>query len=322
MVGHRGLAALGPLGVHLDRDHVRRGEGRGDELLGVVGVLDHVDLLSPELLHNGRNPAALGADTGADRVHVLVTAPNGHFGTAARLAGDGLDLDGAVLDLGGLHLKEALDQPRMGAGDHDPRALLGRDHVHHIDHHPLALAQHLAGDLLAFGEDGLALLDLQRDVPLDGVHLEHRGRDDLEFLILIFLQQLPALRLADALADDVLGRLRRDPAEILGLQRDFDLAALLHRGVVLVGVLQQDFGVGVLDLLDRVLAHRDIEAPAVRVDLDHVLVGAAHVPLDCNGDGALDLLDERVAGNPLLLLQKAQCLKKFGVHSSLAPPAS
>ena len=57
-------------------------------------------------------------------------------------------------------------------------------------------------------------------------------------LALELLQHLSALRLPDALADDVLCSLGCNASELLGLQVNFHIFTKLHGGVVFSGVFQ------------------------------------------------------------------------------------
>src|SRR5699024_3314353 len=136
----------------------------------VLAPADDVDLLAAKLLHDLFHTRAAGADAGADRVDVGVLAPHGQLGAGAGLAGDGLDLDGAVVDFGHFQLKHALDQARVGAANRHARAAVGGQHVDDVDLHGLALAESLAGDLLVAGQHGAAAFaQVQHDVAALGV---------------------------------------------------------------------------------------------------------------------------------------------------------
>ena len=68
---------------------------------------------------------------------------------AAGLPADGPDLHHAVVDLGHLHLEEALYQVGVGAGDHQAGALLPVLGIHHVNPDLLAVHKLLPGHLLA-----------------------------------------------------------------------------------------------------------------------------------------------------------------------------
>src|SRR5262249_50745346 len=84
----------------------RRLQGVGDHDLERVVPTDDVDAFAAELVHNVFDARAADADAGADAIHLQVDARHGDLGAVASLAGDGLDLDGAVLDLGDLVLEQ------------------------------------------------------------------------------------------------------------------------------------------------------------------------------------------------------------------------
>src|SRR5262245_1718384 len=124
VVGHDHLGhARGLVDAHLL--DLRRGQGLGDELVGVVRERDDVDLLAPELVDHLSHASAARADAGTDGIDVGVVGPDRDLGAVPRLAGTRLDLDDAVGDLGHLELEQLEDQARMGAR-HDDLGPLGR----------------------------------------------------------------------------------------------------------------------------------------------------------------------------------------------------
>ena len=76
-----------------------------------------------------------------------------HLGAGAGLAGDGLDLDGTVVDLGNFQLEHPLDQAGMGTADGHAGAALGGNDVHHVNLQDVALGVVLTGNLLVAGQD-------------------------------------------------------------------------------------------------------------------------------------------------------------------------
>ena len=110
LVGHGHAAGAGLAGQQLYLDHLGGAQGCGDELGDVLAPLDDVDLLAAQLLDHSGHAAAVLADAGRDGVDVGVLAPHGHLGAGTGLAADGLDLHGAVKDLGHFQLKQALDK--------------------------------------------------------------------------------------------------------------------------------------------------------------------------------------------------------------------
>src|SRR5699024_11086918 len=213
-VRHGDLAGVRAVRRGLDGEDRSRRERGGDELLRLVAVIDDVHLLAAELVDDVRDARAAGADAGADRVAVRVVADDRDLRSGAGLAGDGLDLDRAVEDLGDLLLEQAADEVRVRAGDDGLRALLRLLHVHDVDLHIVALADVFGADLLALRQDRLGLADLERKRARLRVDALHKRADQLLVAASELLHHLAALAVADALADDVARRLRGDAAEL------------------------------------------------------------------------------------------------------------
>src|SRR5262245_65612545 len=101
----------------------------------------------------------------------------------------------------------------MRAGQRDLRALGRSTDFQHPGPDTVARIVTLAGNLLALGQDGLGLADLEDHVALlDPV--DHTP-EDLALLALELLVDPVTLGVAHPLQDDLLGRLRRDPPELL-----------------------------------------------------------------------------------------------------------
>src|SRR5262249_34974983 len=88
--------------LDVDAHHLGRAQGVGDEHRRVAVPRHDVDLLTVELVDDVVDAAAAYADAGADRVDPLLARVDGNFRARAGLAGDRLDLDDAVVDLGHL----------------------------------------------------------------------------------------------------------------------------------------------------------------------------------------------------------------------------
>ncbi len=108
--------------VDIDRQDLRRAQGVRHEHTGVVGPRDDVDLLAGELGHDGLDPGATLTDSRADRIEPFLARRDGDLRPAARLAGDGLDLDRAAVDLGDLELEQAAQEALVRPADEDLRA--------------------------------------------------------------------------------------------------------------------------------------------------------------------------------------------------------
>ena len=203
--------------VDVDGDDLGRAERVGDEDAGVVAPRDDVDLLAGQLGDDGLDAGAALADRRADRVEPLLARGDGDLGAAAGLAGDGLDLDRAAVDLGDLELEQALEEALVGPADEDLRALGRATDLEHERLDVLADPVVLERRLLGRGEDRLDVLaDVEDDRPrLDPVD---RAGDQLALAARELVEDLVALDLADALEDDLLGGLGADPAEDVAVE--------------------------------------------------------------------------------------------------------
>ena len=114
-LGH-GDARDAMLLVDVDAEDLGGRQRVGHEDGRVVAPRDDVDLLAAELGDDGLDARAALADGRPDRVEPLLAAGDGHLGAAARLAGDGLDLDRAGVDLRDLELEQAAQEALVASG--------------------------------------------------------------------------------------------------------------------------------------------------------------------------------------------------------------
>ena len=128
LVGHHHLDPLVLL-VHHHLGDFGRGQGVDQEGGLVRAPLDDVDLLALQLGHHRLHARAAHADAGADRVDRAVVGDHRHLGAAARIAGDGADLDHAVIDLRHFLGEQLGHEAAVGAAEHDLRALGLAAHV-------------------------------------------------------------------------------------------------------------------------------------------------------------------------------------------------
>ena len=264
---------------------MRRVQRVGDELRRVGRPFDDVDLLAAQLGHHAIHALAARADAGAYRVDHRVGGVHRHLRAAARLAGDGLDLHNAALNLRHLQLEQALHQSRMDARYAHLRAVLCararqtaiRDDLQHVNLEALARRVHVAGHLLARLEHALGLAQLDVDILRLGIDAVHNRGQNLVFLLDEVVVDLAALGLANLLHDDLLGRLRGDAAEVVRRDLDLDDVILLIAGLnrlrFLDGNLGRLVGGPALDRLAGVQANR----AGLPVQLHaHVRVGRRH----------------------------------------------
>src|SRR5690606_21562361 len=97
-------------GVLVFVDHngidVCRRQGADDELGRVIGPQHDVDLLAAQLVAHRRDTRTAHAHAGADGIDTLVVGYDGDLGAYAGVAGSGLDLEQALLDLGHFVVKQ------------------------------------------------------------------------------------------------------------------------------------------------------------------------------------------------------------------------
>ena len=99
-------------------------EGLDDELVDVGRPAEEVDLLVVELADDVFHTGPADADAGTDGVDFFHVRPDGDLGAETGLAGEGLDLDNAIGELGHLEGEKAADKILAGAGEDDLGAAL------------------------------------------------------------------------------------------------------------------------------------------------------------------------------------------------------
>src|SRR5690606_10927607 len=122
----------------------------------VVGPLDDVDLLALQFGDDRLNAAAAHADAGADGVNRAVVRQNGHLGARTGVAGGGADLDHAVIDFRHFLGEQLGHEARMGAAQHDLRALGLGTNVVDVGADAVADVEHFARDRLVAAHDAFA----------------------------------------------------------------------------------------------------------------------------------------------------------------------
>ena len=276
-----------------------------------------------QLVDDRADSRAAGADARADRIDAVLRGEDRDLRARAGLTGDGLDLHEAGSDLRDLELKEPLDQARMRPGDDDLRASGRPADLHDVDADEVALVIILRADLLGGGEHGVGLVVAAADADghVVGRRLDAQDRtgEDLMLLRRERVEDHAALGLADALDDDLLGRLGRDAAEGLRLHVDVDQIAQLRGLADLAGRVERDLGGGGDDVVDDFLLH--VHVHIVVLDLDKDVIGIAVLVLLVCGDERLrDLLDHVALRDPAFFFQLRKRRKNFGIHVFEIPP--
>ena len=127
IVGHDHVGRLAPHGIllQLNTQHFGRTECLSDEGC-IVGIpLDDVDLFPAQFVDNRLDTHTAHPDAGTHRVHPGLAGGYGDLGAGARLAGNGLDLNRAVENLGHLQLQQATQHVLVTARDGDLRSTAG-----------------------------------------------------------------------------------------------------------------------------------------------------------------------------------------------------
>ena len=142
-----------------------------------------------------------------------------------------------------------------------------------------------------------------------GIHTGDQGGDQLLVAALEFLHLLTALRLADALTDDMLGRLRGDAAEFPGFQGNFHRIAHLGGLGVVDSLLQRHFHIGILHLIHHgfVKGYRKFRRGGVH-DHPYIFLSAV-IAFDRDDNSGLDLFHKVIRRNALFLFQQLDRLK-------------
>ena len=213
----------------------------------------------------------------------------------------------------------------MRPADEHLRAARTVAHFDHVDLDAVTLMQHLAADALRRGEHGLGIVrvgaDLQKRATGARVDLIDDAGEDLVLFGVELLVDHAALRLANALNDDLLGSLRRDAAELLGLDRDADHVADLGALADAVRRFLTDLHIRIDHARDNRLLddHFDLLFCLIENDL-HVVLAIGRVLAERRQHGLTDLLVHIFARNTFFFFDICNCVKKFCVHGRIPFP--
>ena len=257
------------------------------ELRRVVVVRNDVDLLAAQLVDDHPDTRTARTHARADRVDVAVVRRDGDLRAVPRLAGDRLELDDPVDDLGHLELEQALHEARVRARHDDLRALGRLAHLDDVGLQPAPVLVTLVLHLLGLGQEGFDPAEIEQRVALVGL-LDDAG-DDLAFLARVLLVLALALDVADALEDDLLRGLRGDASEVVGC-----VVPLANDIAFLVELLRDHLDLAGLD-----------------VDLDQRLFGRARHALVRRHERVGERLEHDLDRDPLLALDVLERLHHF-----------
>ena len=168
-----------------------------DEQLRVAGPLYDVEVLAAQLADDAVYAAAAHADAGSYGIHAVVEALNGNLGALAGHACDLSNGDDAFGNLGHLGLEQSLQEHGACAREDDLGVAGAIVHACYYGACGLSLAEEVAGDLLALGQQQLVAFLVEQQhflVP----HLIDLGRDYVADHVLVLVVEGVVLELEDA----------------------------------------------------------------------------------------------------------------------------
>ncbi len=163
---------------------------------GVVGEVDHIDILVAQLTDDTVDTEPLHPHAGTYRIDAVVIGLYGYLRALTRDAGNTLDGDQPIGNLGDLLFEEPLQKHRRGAGEDDPRIVVLVLHTGYHCTGMLSLAEEIAGYLFGLGQDQLIVLIVEQQQLLfpDLIDL---SRDDLTHFLLVLVVKVVFLQLQD-----------------------------------------------------------------------------------------------------------------------------
>src|SRR4051812_8550977 len=291
---------LGDFGRRQRVDHEGRDVGR---------PRDDVDLLALQFVHHRLHARTAHTDAGADRIDRGITGNHADFCARAGIAGDRLDLDDAVIDLGHFLREQLCHELRMGAGEEDLRAAGLAADVEDVGPDAVAVAEYFARQHLVATDDGLAAAEIDDHAAIFDA-LDDTV-DDVADAVLEFHILPVALGFAHLLHDHLLGGLRGDAAIFQRRQGVGDGVADLGTGIGALRIYQRDLVGMVFDRVDHQHVARQPQLALLRVDLG-VNIGLAAVTGPRRlGDGILHRRDDDAAVDRFLARNGVGDLKQF-----------
>ncbi len=273
-----------------------------------------VDLLAAQAVGDVGDAARLRPEARADRVDFGTMRAHGDLRTAAGFACDRHDLDDAVRDLRNVHLEQALNEPLGGARENDLRALRRLANVEYVRAHEIVDAERLARNLLVDRHDGfVAAFEHNEHVAL--LVALHRSGHQVVELARVLIEDGVALGLADALHDDLLGRLRGDASEIF--RRDF-LIEEVARLIRLAGLSHRDLELGIFDRFGDDAAMEHLVRAGRAVHGDDRVGFAAEVALVRGQERRFERFEQHLERNVPLFCDEVEDVDKFFVGSCVA----
>src|SRR5262249_25712192 len=148
------------------------------------------------------------------RVHVFVAAEHRDLGALAGFACGGANLHRAVIDFRHFHLKQALHQSGVGAGNNDLRPFGGA--IDHADDHAQAFADVVGLELglFALGQTGFGAAHVHDEIRAFGALYDDRNQ--FTDAVVVLVEDGVAFGFAHFLQNHLLGGLGGDAPQHIG----------------------------------------------------------------------------------------------------------
>ena len=247
-----------------DLGDLRRRECAVD-VAGGIGVPGHdIDPLAPEFLHDGLNAASLHSDARPNRIDIAVSRRDRDLRAPPGLSSGRLDGHDLLVHLRHFLLEEFRQQFGCRSRQHDLGALAHAIHIEHVGPDAVAGPVPLARNLLLRGKNRLGPAQIDNQGSL--LEATNNPVDHLALAVRILIVGMIALGVPDALDDDLLRRLSKDPPKTCGVHLDTDLIADLGLRIVIRN------GHRILDLALAIGHHLDNFHKLEEFDLSELVV--------------------------------------------------
>jgi hypothetical protein len=212
-----------------------------------------------------------------------------------------------VLDLRHFELEQSLHQAFSGAREHNRRSLRRLAHIQYVRANkivdPEVFTRHLLGE-----RKQRLVFAVEQHVHVTLLVALHRTFDDVVQLRRVFVVYGVALGFADALHDHLLGRLRRDPAEVFG--RDLFVEEIT--GLILrPGLLRRNLELGIGDFVNNRAPMEDLVFTGLTIDGDDRVGFRAEVPLIRGQQRGFERLQQHLERNVPLFRNELQDVDEF-----------
>ena len=199
----------------------------------------------------------------------------------------------------------------MAAGNHEFWIFAAGENIHNINHNALTLVEFFSWNLLALWQDCFGLVDLNSCIALNLINFENRNRDDLIFLIHVFLCNLAFFCFADCLTDNMFCRLCCNAAKLFCFQWNLNYATDVCHFAVFGCICKGDLGFQIFHFFYNIFANCYIKTVLCWVNFNDGIFAAAKITFDCNCNCVADLFNQVGHWDALFLFQRSQSFKNF-----------